>query len=161
MHGNSNIKFNYSISALSLYRNTYNCKLCIGEHLMFVYGKSYWTAWPLNFEPIGCSKTSVTTCQRCVTSRKSENIIYAVAGVCNTHCSVPYNAVYSLIPSLIHSFIHSCFPHPCYVFLLSDKVVNTRKRWQNTRRISEILAGTCSAICGYLSTPEKHTTEWY
>jgi len=33
------------------------------------------------------------------------------------------------------------------------------KRWQNTRRMSGIPAGTCPAACGYLSTPGKHMAE--
>jgi len=52
----------------------------IGENVMFVYGKSPWTASPSPFklEPTGCPETSVTTNQSCVTSQKSETIIYAV-----------------------------------------------------------------------------------
>jgi len=38
------------------------------------------TAWPLKMGLIGCSETSITTNLRRVTSRKSEELIYAVAG---------------------------------------------------------------------------------
>jgi len=41
------------------------------------------TAWPLKMGPIGCTETSVTTNLRCVTSQKSEDIIYTAAEAWN------------------------------------------------------------------------------
>jgi len=51
------------------------CKFVITDVAGVNY-HSFWTAWPLKVEPIGCPKTSININHCCVTFQNSEDFIY-------------------------------------------------------------------------------------
>jgi hypothetical protein len=52
-----------------------------------VFPETVWDYWTLKMGRIGCAETPVTTDVCCMTSQKSEDVIYTAAEAWNLECS--------------------------------------------------------------------------
>jgi hypothetical protein len=88
---------------------------CVGTKVMppsfsSKYGAGSKATWPLKMGPIGCPETSATISLRCVTSHKSEFLIYTPAKACNYawtwHEKELHGCLRTIQEFIIHGSVH-------------------------------------------------------